>query len=414
MGVISMSKTFAEIVNSGVNLYANTEMQSDTATQSAIYDWYQFRRVTDDNRFPIFFKRVINETYLQYRQLLRIEPGVVGDTGYPTNYDWLIENYKERLTTDRKNSSESVIENGSKNVEQNINNELTNSGTDTNTKNNTKSGTDYSYERNTGSDTRVIDDYTTIDDDTTVEQEYDSGVTTDEKHTDEGGTATEVRDSALSRSFPATASYTTGTDSQMSENNTRHGFTQLNETTGEIHVGERQNSEITGAANHIIGLHRAFPDLVIKNPSAGADTFTVTGGSSESLKKDHSSTSRDGKDTTTTDGTKTYDNDKTDTLTYGKNKNVDNGHNHTDNTTETLVHGHKQVTEGSNTLESSTDLDRNTSIIARDDNTYQSNGRSTDIATLLTKAVKFIELTNAFEWLTLQLESCFMQVLEED
>lgn len=73
----------------------------DDSLKETINDWFQYREVCDDDKFPVYFRRVLNRDYARYSQLLRLEPGVA-------EYDWLVEIYNEfksQSITDSKNSS---------------------------------------------------------------------------------------------------------------------------------------------------------------------------------------------------------------------------------------------------------------------------------------------------------------------
>lgn len=86
-----MNLTFKQILNNGYT-FPDT---IDTATQELIKEWFQFRKVADNNKFVVWFNRSLNLNYPYYRQLLRIDPTI-------SDYDWLIENYKESLYNSEK------------------------------------------------------------------------------------------------------------------------------------------------------------------------------------------------------------------------------------------------------------------------------------------------------------------------
>lgn len=71
----------------------------DSALKATIYDWFQFREVNDDEKFPVMFRRTLNASMRKYLQLIQIEPGQ--QVKFPDNvtrevtYDWLVQNYKE-------------------------------------------------------------------------------------------------------------------------------------------------------------------------------------------------------------------------------------------------------------------------------------------------------------------------------
>ena len=76
-------KTYAQIVDQ-----ITFPETVDAALQQTIFDWFQFREVADDYKFPFWFVRLLNRDISQYNQLLRIEPGI-------SSYDWLVSKYRE-------------------------------------------------------------------------------------------------------------------------------------------------------------------------------------------------------------------------------------------------------------------------------------------------------------------------------
>lgn len=81
----------------------NFPITTDEATRSLIYDWFRYREVNDNELFPNMFYRELSRAMRKYNQLLRIEPGQLvqfEDGVYRSvNYDWLIQNYREHMTT---------------------------------------------------------------------------------------------------------------------------------------------------------------------------------------------------------------------------------------------------------------------------------------------------------------------------
>lgn len=86
-----MNQTFQQILNNGYTFPTDI----DEPTQELIKEWFQYRQVADNNKFIPWFNRSLNLNYPYYRQLLRIDPTV-------SDYDWLIENYKESLYNSEK------------------------------------------------------------------------------------------------------------------------------------------------------------------------------------------------------------------------------------------------------------------------------------------------------------------------
>lgn len=102
--------TFSEFIATG---YEYPEIITEDLQQT-IFDWFQFRHICDDEKFGVFFTRLLEKDFEQYNQLLRIEPGIA-------QYDWLVSSYKELQREDL--DSRTVT----------INGESTESGSDSNT-----------------------------------------------------------------------------------------------------------------------------------------------------------------------------------------------------------------------------------------------------------------------------------------
>lgn len=72
----------------------------DTALKQTIFDWFQFREVNDNEKFPVFFNRELSISMRKYLQLLRIEPGQTltfpDGTSRVVTYDWMIQQYREQ------------------------------------------------------------------------------------------------------------------------------------------------------------------------------------------------------------------------------------------------------------------------------------------------------------------------------
>lgn len=107
--------------------------ETDKAT---ILDWFQFREVVDDDKFPVFFKRKLNLVYNHYLELLRLEPGMA-------KYDWFVSDYHETQVNMKgkvKNTTSSTSSNTSNTTNKGnqtttdgrtITDESRNQGTDT-------------------------------------------------------------------------------------------------------------------------------------------------------------------------------------------------------------------------------------------------------------------------------------------
>lgn len=77
--------TFDEYLTANSDTYGTVDVDDDT--KSAIYDWFQFRHVVDDEKFGVFFRRRLSISSRRYEQLLRVEL---------TEFDPLVSTYRER------------------------------------------------------------------------------------------------------------------------------------------------------------------------------------------------------------------------------------------------------------------------------------------------------------------------------
>lgn len=93
---MSNLKTFQQILDEGYQF----PLTIDTATQQTITEWFQFRKVADNDQFIAWFNRQLTLNYPYYRQLLRIDPST-------SSFDWLIMQYSEHesITSSESNQS---------------------------------------------------------------------------------------------------------------------------------------------------------------------------------------------------------------------------------------------------------------------------------------------------------------------
>lgn len=87
-------KTFKKIIEEGYTYPSIIPGE----LQAVIYDWYQDREVANDEKFPLWFSRLLKKEYHHYEQLLRIEPGI-------SDYDWLVTQYRELQRYDNETDS---------------------------------------------------------------------------------------------------------------------------------------------------------------------------------------------------------------------------------------------------------------------------------------------------------------------
>lgn len=404
-------KTFAEMVAETQNLY---DSEVDQATKDAIFDWFQFRRVTDNERFPVYFRRIMRRDYSRYKQLLRIEAGKTGDTGVATNYDWLVTEYLERQDISTTENSTSRTTSGTSSQTTDTESLVTNGGSDVVTYENEveRGGSRETH----GTRTSQIDDLksgsvNTRTDGTTSTADHNSGITKGNT-----GETTETRAGVLARSQPMTATYT---EQEMTAKDTSHGVVKrFEEPQGysAVKAGEDvwDGSSADGAPqngnNYIWGLHNNFPDLKIKNPTSASDEHSTSGSVQDTRTETlgdstHSATTSDSTVTTTRDDderTETGRNDETTTDTATE----------TAESTTTTAHGQTISTDGSSSVSGSTSGTERGTGESETRNQYRHTGHNGEIAEIMKRATEYIKISSAFEWFRGQLEPCFMAVFE--
>lgn len=141
----------------------------DIALQTTIYDWFQFREVCDDEKFPAFFLRELNKDLRKYNQLLRIQPGQV--ITFPdgrertVTYDWMVQTYRElrEQGTLTGSKSETTSKSGSGEIEESTEKTVTGSGTNAEqatkniTRNDTGSGSSSGSSESSGENSSASD-----------------------------------------------------------------------------------------------------------------------------------------------------------------------------------------------------------------------------------------------------------------
>lgn len=330
------TKTFREIINDGY-VYPNIIPQD---LQATIYYWYQDRHVADDDKFPLWFTRLLKKDYEHYNQLLRIEPGV-------TQYDWLVTQYRELQREGLINSTEEGTGNQTDNLT--VSKTVTEEGSGTDNSSVQRSNT------NTVNGTKTITGTKDIDrDDNTTASSTD---VTDNDSTEY--TKGDVK--SLQRDLPMQTLYP-GPDPWYDHNNISDML--LNWETANSQAGTGNEERVTGTNDTTLTRSRT--------EDFGSD-----------VKETYSDSHTDAK-TTTDAGTDT----KTATNSF-------------DNSTVTAGTDRK-VSELSNSKEV------NANNRTREINT----GREGEIARILEKAKSYIETTDAWNWLSKQIDTVFIGVYD--
>lgn len=90
-------KTFREVLQEQTQAVVFGDTQIDEATQTAIVNWFQFRKVADNDKFVAYFQRLLKANEEQYINYMRIQT---------VQFDPLVTQYMERLLNRDGSSSE--------------------------------------------------------------------------------------------------------------------------------------------------------------------------------------------------------------------------------------------------------------------------------------------------------------------
>lgn len=398
--------TYAEMTQTTAVLFPSNVTQDFKDT---VYDWFQFREVCDDNKFPVFFKRKIAEDYSRYLELLRVEPGYA-------HYDWLVSMYRE--LENKKVGT----------VEATENRELTSSGSRNNTT--TRTGTSTAEvsqtEQKRGTDTVTTDGTETLNTSDKL-----TGTETDNKT----GTQNNLRTPNLRGTQDDTTTRTLGQiiEDEMSRNLATSENRSTESANDNINVtkvlpqesgGLTRGSVMTENIPQLQGMNWQYASDMAEQTGHGADH--VTGGTTSTGTETRTRRPGLGHDdevlarVTTETGTEsnqltnnlqdqttyntdrkntgTIDNDVTEETAYNSNKNIEgtSEKNITDNSTLAGTNSGTSAEESTRSVDSDvTTHDRYT-------------GRDKAPAELLKEAVAYIKSTCAWEWMYKQLDTCFI------
>ena len=333
-------------------IFAPTENSS--VIKSIVEEWFEFRRVTDNIRFPKYFNRKMKILVTQYNELYRLEqiqidPMVTKYLERELTYDGAVNAAKAVESTDNKIYDGSYKQNGSTTTD------LTYGST----------GTDTTEHTGTVKDNETQDANGNITNSGTISDKIDGTVKLDTDN------------------LTNTHNVTTGSNSGRSLN----GNLPMSETYG---TGLPEAFDWKNASAQSENKDTNTSDLLgdvtdVKNETTTTDqTKTRTLG-------DKSETS----DNLTTNGTKTYD----ETFTETKNlKNTETGTKSFDNsgTSNNKTNTTKNSNEKNDEKKNSTTRERYTGR-----NGYMPSE-------MLTAYRTYIYNTNATKWLLNELEVCFM------
>jgi len=344
--------------------------------KATVFDWFKDREVADDEKFPLWFKRVVSRDYGRYRQLLRLEPGI-------SQYDWLVQKYEEAQTKTNREDTTTTSKTTSGSVAQ--------GGTITDAGSSSKNSTQTTDHTEANTDDITLTKVATGSDDKT---DTLSGTDTTTRNLSHGINETKTQSSSNVLDSDVVVS---GSGSS---------------TTKDMNRATPMSASYSGGG---------FPAaLDWSNPSSQNEA--------QENNTNSSTTARD--DTTTVSGTDTKTGTNTDTGTvatqYGKKlvSERDTSDSSTDTTDRDItkdidisVIGSETGTNGNTrTLdtETTTSSSDSGSQIGSEESTVQAihTGRDVDIATLLENASSFIKGSSAWAWIQARLEVCFIGIYD--
>lgn len=372
-------------------LAAGSQIDSDTL--SLIYDWFQFRRVCDNERFQTYFNRQLIRAQRQYLLLLRNDM---------TTWDPMVQDYIERLTEDVSESTHNASNTGSDSLKRTGDITHKTTGTDTvktdGTSGNTKTlditDTDGGTVSDSGADTVAVDALRT-DDLTHTRNTTDTRTDNLSSTVNSDGMANEISDQiSLEGQTPDSSTY--GVGSAIGLTPPEEGMPVVQHDIG---APEKLNWMYTGAQRE--GVTRG--DRVTRDNSTTQNTGDVTTVGTGDTKDtgtvaDESTTRTQYGKTVTTENTTKQDGTVTDSGTRNDTTTTNYGRVLTDTqSTEDI-----RTTQGS---QEGTDSSKST-------HKERHSGRREAPPELLRRAQEYIVSSNSFKWLQQQLEPCFFQLYD--
>lgn len=440
--------------------------------KSTVFDWYQDREVASNEKFVIWFRRIISRDYKRYNELLRIEPGI-------SEYDWLVQKYEEAQTYNQEERESETT--GTASTTKATGGTITDAGTNSETASKTTAHDESNRDTLTGTRTEDTTANKTIDhtesngDTLTIDHTESNGDTLTIDRTEENGdTLTIDRTETGTIDTTDTAS---GTDTTTESGSKTHEYTItrssqdvtafFEDTTG----SSQGDSQELSRANPMSMSYASggFPStLDWQNPSGqsetkGSESSTGHRESDNTLTKNSSDTN-DGTDTNAstkalqhgeahtidTDTSKDIDESRTgtqskdidETRTGTQSKDIDETRTGTEtkdiDITEAQTVG-KEI-QDSQTKTQTKDIDisetvqksgtnGNTRTLDTEEETtgttgqtvsagseklqqHIHTGRDIDIASLLENASRFIKYSSAWAWMQSRLDECFMGIYE--
>lgn len=406
------------------------------ALQQTIFDWFQFREVCDDDRFNIYFNRVLNRDYKLYASLLEVEP----DAG---KYDWLINQINN-------NSEESTDNN---NLESTVSSVGSNTGTvrdagsknNTGTQNNSISGSQDESSNTTGSTIKSGDETdndsgntdtthggTVITDNTGTQKVDTNNTKTDttkstantdksNKNTSQDTTTKGIVDntiitdasgysekrSDINKNNPQSISYSGAKAGSIPALNWQYASGQSASEVEHKGDGGEQNTTVSHTGKDVVDRIGSGTDSTTQTQNYNSNTTDEGGQTTTNNLKQTVTDSTTSKTTENNDRKHTYNN-VTDTVNQNTTNKLENKQDNT--RTDNLTEDHDFTT--TNNLKNQNDTTRTDTNNSSHSGSGSSRGQSGSTAELLQLASNFIKQSSAWEWLEGRLEPCFLGIYE--
>lgn len=385
--------TFKEYLTRNPNLYDGLNL--DEPLKQSLFDWFQFREVCDDDKFNVFYTRLIKNHLNKYQQLLRIEPGI-------SSFDWLVQTYHENQkilqAQEKENHSKEVnstsIGQTDSTQSGTIKDELTRNGSDLTEINNTnnKTLTNDLTDTSNGSMTKGQQVNSKDDTFTKGQEVHDiSDTTNGERNNDiKNSSFGIVDDKKVDKLLPMEVVGITKSDINFDHEKVAEGLFGLDWSNA---TSQSENTNVNE------GTSTTSDKTTTKDTKTNKSTFgqridTTKDTLTEGERKDINSTTTTSTGTQTTNDTDegtnkiTYDSGEDNTRTLDLTNNQ--GFNSQDNSNENGAKNRDELR-----------VDR-----------MQHSGRTIPIPVLLQQATDFIKQSCAFDYLREELEPAFICFFE--
>lgn len=399
--------TFNDIINAGYTYPASVPDD----LQAVILSWYKNRYVANDDYFSDWFTRILEKDMPRYNQLLRIEPGYA-------EYDWAVTTYRERQVketgsgetsqtsqssaTNTPDRTETVTHTGTVTGAKEYDSKTAHGGNDKTEGSTSTTASGSSTDAHTGTD-EVAKKYGKTETRGGSDTVTSTGKTTDTSTDTTTGTTTtaETTDArAMSRALPMSQSYTmsgTGDDVVAATSDRSSGLPAALDWTTATSAQENDGASNRTVTENTTVSHSGETDTSATQETAYGSNTAQTGTDTDTTTFNDTMTGSTSNESSGSNSeTKTYNSDTThtgtdtDTTTYNET------------TTRSIAGGDTDTKTGSVTgSESRENLRREIWT-----------GRDAEIARIMDFAKGFIISTNAWEWLSRQIDTVFMGVYD--